>query len=404
MNFILALLKSRDDFDCAISIICKFIKSVIVISNSVKWAADQWVNVLFDKLNLMNWNIFKVIIPDRNKKFFFEFWIEIFHRLNVRFFYFTAYHSQIDDQSERINQIVEIVFRYYISKMFNSVDWFKALKFIQQLLNNVISVIIDKISNEVDFDFISLQVADLKKSFIEINVFVVVTTTERILESQQIRIEMTNVIIFAQMNVKHHYDRKHQSLFMKKNEYALIRLHHEYQISINDILNKKYDQQYVDFFKILKKIDRLTYRLDLSAHWRINLVFFVTQLKIASIESNLYQRSRFIHFDSMFVENDTKRVKFYEIDFLINKREIARRESEYLIRWKEYESAYNEWRNISKFEDVMNLIKDYELIMQDTIFLSNRLILFFISQQKFSSIASFIRRLKLFFVSSSRKR
>ena len=295
--------------------------------------------------------------------------------------------------------------------MFNSIDWLKTLKFIQRLLNNVTSAITDRTSNEIDFDFISLQIANLNKLFIETNVFVVVTTTERIFESQQIRIEVTNVIILAQMNVKHHYNRKHQSFFMKKNEYALIRLHHEYQISTNDILNKKYNQQYVDSFKILKKIDKLTYRFDLSIHWRIHFVLFVAQLKFASIESNFYQRSRFIHSDSMFVENDIKRVKFYEIDFLINKREIARRESEYLIRWKKYDSAYDEWRNISKFENVMNLIKNYELIMQDIIFLFDRLILsftsqqksFFTSQQKFSSTVSFIKRLKLSFVSSKQK-
>ena len=190
---------------------------------------------------------------------------------------------------------------------------------------------------------------------------------------------------------------------MKKNEYALIRLHHEYQISINDILSKKYDQQYVDFFKILKKIDKLTYRFDLSIYWRIHFVFSIAQLKLVSIESNFYQRSRFIHLDSMFVENDIKWVKFYEIDFLINKREIARRRSKYLIRWKEYESAYNEWRNISKFENVMNLMKNYESIMRDIIFLFDRLILFFISQQKSSSTVSFIKRLKLSFASSKQK-
>ena len=216
MNFILTLFKSRNDFDCAMSIICKFIKNIIVISDNVKWTANQWVNVLLDKLNLMNWDISKIIISDRNKKFLFEFWTEIFHRLNVRLFYFTAYHFQIDDQSERINQIVEIVLRYYMSKMFNSIDWFKALKFIQRLLNNVISATIDKTLNEVDFDFILLQVADLNKSFIEADVFVVVTAAKRILESQQIRIEIADVIVFAQMNVKNHYDRKHQSFFMKK--------------------------------------------------------------------------------------------------------------------------------------------------------------------------------------------
>ena len=286
-----------------------------------------------------------------------------------------------------------------MNKMITSANWFKMLKFIQCLLNNVIFAIIDKILNKIDFDFFFLQVVDLNKFFTENFFVVVISTIDRIVETQQIRIEITNAIIFVQMNVKHHYDRKHQSLFMKKNEYALIRLHHKYQISVNDIFDKKYKQQYVDFFEILKKIDKLTYRLDLSIYWRIYFVFSVAQLKFVSSKSDFYQRSRFNHFDSIFVEDNIQRVKSYKIDFLINKRATTRRELKYLIRWKEYESKYDEWRNISKFNDVMNLIKNYEQVLIETIFLFDRLELFFTSSQSVS-VFSFIRRLKLFFTLS----
>ena len=68
------------------------------------------------------------------------------------------------------------------------------------------------------------------------------------------------------MNVKYHYDKNHQSLFMKFDEYAYIRFHKNYDISIMTILDFKYNQQYVDSFKILKKIDQLTYHLKLFEH------------------------------------------------------------------------------------------------------------------------------------------
>ena len=100
----------------------------------------------------------------------------------------------------------------------------------------------------------------------------------------------------------------------------------------------------------------------------------------------------------MFVENDIQRIKSYEIDFLISKRATTRRKSKYLIRWKEYESEYDEWRNISKFNDVMNLIKNYEQVLIEIIFLLDRLKLFFTSSQ-FVSVFSSIRRLKLSFTS-----
>ena len=68
------------------------------------------------------------------------------------------------------------------------------------------------------------------------------------------------------MNVKHHYDRKHQSLFMKIDDYVLLRLYRDYEIFFIVKYDSKFSQQYVDLFKILKKIDRLTYRLKIFNH------------------------------------------------------------------------------------------------------------------------------------------
>ena len=51
---------------------------------------------------------------------------------------------------------------------------------------------------------------------------------------------------------------------MKTNDYTLIRLYHEYNISFIDVLNKKLNKQYVEFFKNFEKIDNLAYRLKFS--------------------------------------------------------------------------------------------------------------------------------------------
>ena len=77
---------------------------------------------------------------------------------------------------------------------------------------------------------------------------------------------MTNVIVFAQMKVKRNYDEKHKSIYMRENDYAFIKLHHDYDISFIVILKLKYNQQYVKSFKILKRVKRLVYKLKLSTH------------------------------------------------------------------------------------------------------------------------------------------
>ena len=78
----------------------------------------------------------------------------------------------------------------------------------------------------------------------------------------------------------------------------------------------------------------------------------------SSSNQNSFNRQRSDHFNSIFIENDITRVDFFEIKRLLNKREIARRYSKYLINWKNYEFQYNEWKNLSKLKNVMNLIKN----------------------------------------------
>ena len=249
---------------------------------------------------------------------------------------------------------------------------------IQRHFNNAFFTIIIKTFNETAYDFTSIQsfdlwrqTIDLKKSFdvdekffADVSFFVVVRA----------KVKIANFIVFVQMSVKHHYDKNHQSFYMKSKNYVYIRLHKKYDISTIVILRFKYNQQYVESFRILKKIDRLTYRLKLSTHWRIHFVLFMTQLKSCfdSI-ANFFSRSRLNHSNFVFVEKNIEKIKFYEIEKLLNKRQTKRRESKYLMRWRDYDFENDDWRNLSKLDDVMNFVRKYEEIIRNIVFLLNRL-------------------------------
>ena len=354
---------------------CKFSKRNSVISDKKTWFVKKWNIVLLDRLDIADWNLSKIIISNRNRKFFFDMWTTIFEKLKIKFMYSTTYHFQIDEQNERINQIIEIVFRFYLIIMKNFADWSNVLSVIQRHFNNHRSVVIDKTSNEIVYDFTSMQSFSLRKS---------VDAKQSIMKWKsftktsfsffaRVKIEIADFIAFVQMQIKHHYDRKHQSLYMKFENYVYIRLHHEYDIFAIAMFESKLSQQYAEFFKILKKIDQLFYRLDLFTHWRIHFVLSMTQLKSTFFDENFYRKSKSIHSNFVFVEKNTELIKFFEIERLINKRQIARRDFEYFVRWLEYFSQFDEWRNFSKLKNAMNLIHDYEFVMKFAIFLSDRL-------------------------------
>ena len=77
------------------------------------------------------------------------------------------------------------------------------------------------------------------------------------------------------MNQKFHYNRKHYSQFLRRDNYALLRLYKSYNISANKALKRKVDQQYMEFFRVLERIERLAYKLNLPENWKIHNVFII---------------------------------------------------------------------------------------------------------------------------------
>jgi len=183
------------------------------------------------------------------------------------------------------------VLHFYLNIITNTSDWLKSLSFIQVNLNNSKNVI-NKISNETIYEFSSNVVFLLN-----------IDDHNHILSLSVLWIEVTDTINFVKINVKYHYDWKHQSITMMIDNYMLLQLHHDYSILI--IINKKLEQQYVRSFQIIKKIKWLVYKLNISSHWCVHSVFTVTQLKsCSSLNINSYQHSQLKESFTVFVKEN----------------------------------------------------------------------------------------------------
>ena len=87
------------------------------------------------------------------------------------------------------------------------------------------------------------------------------------------------------------YDNKYIQINLKKNSYIYLKFYYDYIIL--SIINKKLFNQRIESFKILKKIENLTYHLKLSFVMKIYFIMFVVQLKSVSLNENFYQRLKF---------------------------------------------------------------------------------------------------------------
>ena len=74
LDFILALSVSRvEQFNVAMSITCKFTKRIIIVLDKNIWTIVEWDRALLNQLDFDDWELFKILIFDRDRKFMRNF-------------------------------------------------------------------------------------------------------------------------------------------------------------------------------------------------------------------------------------------------------------------------------------------------------------------------------------------
>ena len=244
------------------SLTCKFSKRVTLIEGADTWSAEQWAKAFLKHLDLIDWGLPGELITDHDPKFLNKFWAELFARLGVKLLHSTAYHLQTDGSGEHTNQIVEIALRFFVHALEDTSLWPEVLPRIQSILNNTSSSTTGKTPNKVAYGFSPHRPLDLLSNSLLPNTL-------------QVRTDATDAISFALANQKAHYDRKHQPLFMKVGDWAMLKLHKGYFIPFSAGVMKKFTQQYIGPFRIPEKVGRLAYKLDVPLDWRVHPVFSV---------------------------------------------------------------------------------------------------------------------------------
>ncbi len=141
MNFIINLFDSYD-YNAILTVICRLSKKRHYISCIID---DEDITVEKTAEILLQWvywthDLLSFIVFDQDSQFIFILWKFLCKRLSISLRLFIIYHSQINDQSERVNQNVERYLRSFCSYMQN--DWSKWLFMIKFVNNNVLFSVI----------------------------------------------------------------------------------------------------------------------------------------------------------------------------------------------------------------------------------------------------------------------
>ncbi len=142
-------------------------------------------------------------------------------------------------------------------------DFVRLISSIQVTLNNSANASIGMSSNNVLYDFKVTKFLDLLTDPIILEK----TNDENPLTSLEkeriiIRKEVEKAIVFANAAMKIRHDLTRKSLKMNVKDVVYLKLHKKYTQS--DPSNRKFSKQRLESVKIIEKVDKLAYRLEIS--------------------------------------------------------------------------------------------------------------------------------------------
>jgi len=155
MNFITKLPTSKNSawgvkFDSILTIVNRLIKYTMFISFKKTTTASVLMYTILQEL-INNHELSKEFIINRDKLFTSKFWEMLTAELRINHKMLTAYHSQTNEQSEQMNQTVEMYLRHYVNR--NQNNWVQLLLTAQFAYNNTQNKTTEETSFWVNYEY-----------------------------------------------------------------------------------------------------------------------------------------------------------------------------------------------------------------------------------------------------------
>ncbi len=260
------------------------------------------------------------------------------------------HHSQINNQSERVNQNVERYLCFFCSYMQN--DWFKWLLMIKFVNNNILFSVIFLIlffmnksfhscmsfnSDIIEYEstYERLQIAWVEDIFNHINK-ILIFAREALIKTREQMMNQTNK---HRKKINYEIESK-----MFLNEWNIITARSF----------KKLNDKMLDSFQIIESVDSF-YKLKLSETMHIHDVFHSELLRSVVDDSLSDQKNELLR--SIVINDEDE----WKINDILNFQRYRRR-LQYQVKWKSYDNDLN-WYNADddEFMNAQEMIDEFHI-------------------------------------------
>ncbi len=351
LNFIINLLKSNES-NAILTVIDRLSKErhyILCWSDDEETFVEQTVKLLLIWI-FRTHELSRSIVFDRDSQFISIVWKSLCLRLNIKMKLFIDYHSQINDQTKRVNQNVEWYLRSYCSYMQD--DWFIWLSMTEFVDNNAISSSIEQSAFFLNKSFHSHMSFDLNSTEYEIiRARIQASKAENIFKHMKWSLALIKqTLARVRVTMKKQTDKHWKKMIYKMSDMMFL---NSRNITIAR-LSKKLNDKMLESFKILTEIEH-AYWLKLSSTMKIHSKFILNLLRLNSKDFLEEQRNESP--DSIVIDDEDE----WKVKNILNFRHYERgKRLQYHVNWKDYDVDLH-WYNVdeNEFKDCSKIVNDF---------------------------------------------
>jgi len=288
------------------------------------------------------------IVSDRDVKFTNNFWRHLMESLKVKLNMSSTAHPQTDGQSERTNRTVITMLRSYVNEKNN--NWVQYIPIVEIYINNSKQSSSEFTPFYCNYGFNPCFDGLFDKAKRTNN-----PSVEGYVKNIHDATELVKVNLRkAQERMKTQADLRRRDHNLKVND--LVYLTASYIKPQSGI--SKLNPLAHGPFKITKKLNDVTFQLDLPKHWKLNSVFHLSLLKPAYLnDSKQFPLRKSKEPPKPEIQPD--RTPEFEIERIVDKRKRYNK-IQYRVRWKGYGIADDTWEYADGLCNAQNAIREYE--------------------------------------------
>ncbi|RVW76146.1 Transposon Ty3-I Gag-Pol polyprotein [Vitis vinifera] len=333
MDFIIGLPKSKDN-GSIIVVVDRFSKYATFIAAPTDCTVEETTR-LFLKHVVKYWGLPKYIISDRNPRFTGKFWTELFKLMGLELHFSTSFHPQTDGQTERVNALLELYLRHFVSA--NQRDWAKLLDIAQFSYKLQRS----EATNKSTFELATGQ-QPLTPHTLTIDYTGRSPAAFKFAKGWHEQADIARSYLDkATKKMKKWADKKRRHTEYKVGDMVLVKLLLQQFKSLRPV-HKGLVRRYEGPFPILGKVDKVSYKVELPPRLKIHPVFHVSYLKPYHEDKDDPSRGLSKRAPTAVVTSYDKEVEHIIADRIIRRRGVPPT-TEYLVKWKELPESEASW-------------------------------------------------------------